>query len=242
MLAARSIARAKFFSGEDALKEVANPNGVWDWALVGPNPQKLPLVAGGAGGLKELRSAIDKQCRSFGLLRMVTRGGTSQFIFIHTCRERCAEAAAVEPNMERVVRSFARISGTVSLSMETSMKLASTENADEIAQAHSATALQPRAHMPRGSVSTVSSEGLDYIQRRPVKVFQKGASVEVFCSELQRWFADGEVLDVVHEGCARDGFKLRAGSMKVIYDRGAHYVWVAPHTAMEFLRPGGCME
>merc|ERR1740129_1141030 len=74
------------FSGEDALREVAKPDGAWNWALVAPDPIEMPLSGGGSGSVEEMRDTISKYAHSFGLLRMefgVPPAGQTRWLFIH---------------------------------------------------------------------------------------------------------------------------------------------------------------
>lgn len=74
-------------------------------------------------------------------------------------------------------------------------------------------------------------------QRKPLQLYRPGDMVEVYSTRLQRWIEDGEVSEVVEEGCTRDCFQLRAGSMKILYDKRKRFKWVAPQQAQEQLRP-----
>mmetsp|Transcript_4096 Transcript_4096/g.10106 ORF Transcript_4096/g.10106 Transcript_4096/m.10106 type:complete len:440 (+) Transcript_4096:45-1364(+) len=109
-----------FFNGEEALREVARPDGLWNWALVGPDPDKLPLSGGGSGSIEEMQDHLGAQAISFGLLRMTFGTGhtaKTKFIYIHasniddenahifSMRER-SQALAKAPLMERAVQKF----------------------------------------------------------------------------------------------------------------------------------------
>merc|ERR1719416_384544 len=59
-----------FFTGEDAMHEVAKEDGVWDWALVGPDPEKLPLAAGGHGRVEDMQAVLSNFPILFGLVRL----------------------------------------------------------------------------------------------------------------------------------------------------------------------------
>merc|ERR1719189_2306929 len=59
-----------FSNGEEALREVAKADGLWNWALVGPDATKFPLAGGGMGGVEEMRGVVGHRAHSFGLLRM----------------------------------------------------------------------------------------------------------------------------------------------------------------------------
>jgi hypothetical protein len=109
-----------FFSGVEALQEVAKPDGLWNWALVGADPDRMPLSGGGAGSIDEMRHALGAQPSSFGLLRMSFGTGAKQktkYIYVHasnvddddtaafTMRER-GQALAKAPLMERAMQKF----------------------------------------------------------------------------------------------------------------------------------------
>ncbi|CAK0802922.1 unnamed protein product [Prorocentrum cordatum] len=90
-------ASAGFFEGRAALAEVAKPEGAWNWALVGPDPEKLPLACGGDGSVDEMRESLLQQAREedhaqlqfYGLMRL--NFGTSEdpkkqrvkYVFMH---------------------------------------------------------------------------------------------------------------------------------------------------------------
>lgn len=74
-------------------------------------------------------------------------------------------------------------------------------------------------------------------QRRRVKIYAKGDVVEIFSNSHQKWFLDGEVVQVVKDGGRIDGFQVRAGSMKVLYNNGGTFRWVPPQEVADSLRP-----
>jgi len=74
-------------------------------------------------------------------------------------------------------------------------------------------------------------------QRRKMKLFAKGDSVEVFSARSETWFLDGEVDEVAVESCWRGDTQVTAGSMKVLYDGGRRVKWVAPRSMEAQLRP-----
>lgn len=119
----RAIKRAEevgppIFTGEQGLREVAKKNGIWDWALVGPDADHLRLAGGGPGGVEELRDAMGKHAHAFGLLRMDFGSGLHRYIFIHTCgdidnghftaKER-GHGMLLEPRMLNLMKRFAPI-------------------------------------------------------------------------------------------------------------------------------------
>merc|ERR1719203_2738096 len=113
------------FRGEEALAEVAKLDGLWDWALVGPDPIRLPLAGGGFGGIEEMRAALGKHAHTFGLMRLTFGVGaraTAKYLFIHASDSidsgrfsalKHGQASAVEPQMRDAVYKFAAFSATV---------------------------------------------------------------------------------------------------------------------------------
>jgi len=115
-----SARKPVFFSGDEALREVAKPDGLWNWALVGPDPDKMPLSGGGSGSIDELRHALGAQPSSFGLLRMTFGVGPkakTKYIYVHasnvdddstaafTMRQR-GQALAKAPLMEKAMQKY----------------------------------------------------------------------------------------------------------------------------------------
>merc|ERR1719367_40390 len=99
-------------SGRDALKAVAEKEGRWNWVLVGPNPETLPLVGGGSGGVDQMRDCLaqqeveqkaEKQFANFyGLLRLrfgTGRMGRTKYVFVQASRvdERADEGEETSP-------------------------------------------------------------------------------------------------------------------------------------------------
>jgi len=114
-----------FFTGKDALEEVAKEDGVWNWALVGADPETLPLSGGGNGGVEEMQSAVGRYPQSYGLLRMMFKAddGTymAKHLFIHASDATAStafsavqrgQAAAMEPKMHKIMHTFVSFSVT----------------------------------------------------------------------------------------------------------------------------------
>lgn len=75
-----------FFSGAEALREVAKPDGLWNWALVAPDLAGLPLAGGGMGGVQEISGVVGHHAHSFGLMRLTFGVGAealTKFVCIH---------------------------------------------------------------------------------------------------------------------------------------------------------------
>merc|ERR1740129_2719549 len=115
------------FSGEDALREVAKPDGAWNWALVAPDPIEMPLSGGGSGSVEEMRDTISKYAHSFGLLRMefgVPPAGQTRWLFIHasdpvdsgkfTAVQR-GKAMAMSSKMERFAQEIVAYSARIQI-------------------------------------------------------------------------------------------------------------------------------
>jgi len=103
-----------FKSGREALKSVAD-GGLWNWCLVGPDPQ-LSLVSGGSGAFDELRSYLMANRTSvyFGVLRLgfgVGRLRRVKHIFIHAIGEQASAVRrgrhnAARPAVEKALSDF----------------------------------------------------------------------------------------------------------------------------------------
>lgn len=124
------------FDGHEAFAEVAKKEGLFNWALCGPDPETLPLSAGGGGGVYEMKEALEKLTNSFGLLRMTFGVGPkakTKYVFIHASnvddeeeygshrispKERAA-AMQKHSKMEKVIDGYTRVACRVEL---TSMK------------------------------------------------------------------------------------------------------------------------
>lgn len=74
------------------------------------------------------------------------------------------------------------------------------------------------------------------LQRRSVKGFAVGAAVEIWSESKGKWIRDGEVVERVSEVCVRDGCRLRAGSVKVLYSQRQRFRWIPPRRFAEQLR------
>jgi len=74
-------------------------------------------------------------------------------------------------------------------------------------------------------------------QRKKAKAYRVGDLVEVRSVKHDTWIRDAEIIDTVQDKCLKDGFTLRAGSVKVLYNNGERFRWVPPHHAQEHLRP-----
>jgi len=63
---------ALFSTGRDALSAVGDPVGPWNWVIVKPEPNTLPLVEGGMGSIIEMKECIARRDNEAlaGLLRM----------------------------------------------------------------------------------------------------------------------------------------------------------------------------
>merc|ERR1719203_713358 len=78
-------------------------------------------------------------------------------------------------------------------------------------------------------------------QRKAIKAFKVGDQVEVYSVKNDCWMLDGEVTEDVSETCTKDGVKVRAGSMKIVYAEGKQFKWLPPSLfgthVRESLRP-----
>lgn len=277
-----------FFTGEEALQEVAKDDGKWNWALIGPDHQELPLSAGGSNGIDEIRSAFAMQAHSFGLLRMsfgVEPEAITKWLFVHTVDESNSgnfsrmergQAAAKAPQMEEALRKFVPYSAKIDLHSPEECtaenliaKLLSGASGQDaglltVEKFHAAVTdwldkhpeLQVKekrklAHMkylqefdaPRAEIAAPEAEVVAQTdvpslrrQRTKMKLFQKGDVVEVFSTKHNKWYLDAEVVDVLSESSLVDSIRVSAGSMKVVYDNGQRFKWVAPHEMEALVR------
>lgn len=86
------------FTGRDALTAVASPDGHWNWALVGPDPECLPLAGGGSGSIDQMRGCLQKTGSAVlcGLLRLdfgTGRFKRSKYVFLNTNIENLEEVS-----------------------------------------------------------------------------------------------------------------------------------------------------
>jgi hypothetical protein len=277
------------FSGEEALAEVAKDDGLWNWALVGPDPEALPLSGGGLGSVDEMRGAVGKHAHSFGLLRMTFSASGSishKWMFIHasdpidsgnySAVER-GKAMGMEPVMDKAIRRFVAVAGKVHVQSKEECTVEhlvgelrsivegmaadniTVENFNAAVLAHKeanpqieeaekikeekAKAIEqlvtplPAAVTPEAEVGAMDMVREETRQRKRVKLYVTGDLVDVYSSHNKKWFTDGEIADVTKDGMQIDGFQVRAGSMKVVYDNGSRFKWVAPQQMDNVLQP-----
>jgi len=92
--------QAAIFTGRDAFRAVAQPKGQWNWALVGPDPEALPLIGGGMRSVDEMRDCVaqNQDAVLFGLLRLTFGTGRlarTKYVFVHaSCVDDAAANAA----------------------------------------------------------------------------------------------------------------------------------------------------
>jgi len=253
-------------SGEEALKEVAKPGGVWDWALVGPMPEQLPLAGGGYKGVEELKLAVERRTHSFGLLRMtfscVDRELT-KLIQLQTaeestaaidmdrslsahapvavrlyvgCQEDCNAERFIEALHQAATSDEERSLLTMSCYMDDCTR-SGAESGDS-----SKLSKQLSLNLTSNWSDTAKHEtgsvvqASRSVQRKRVKGYTPGDRVEVLSNRHGKWM-DGEVLEVVTESCIKDGIKVRAGSTKVLFNDGAHFKWMSPVQFEDLVRP-----
>lgn len=73
--------RTVFFDGAEALAEVAKADGKWNWVLIGPDANKLPLAGGGPGAISEMKATLGEHPNTFGVLRL-RFGSKTQWVYI----------------------------------------------------------------------------------------------------------------------------------------------------------------
>jgi len=106
----------------ESLKQVGN-GGLWNWSLVGPDVDKLPMLGGGQGGVDEMRKCAEanQDLVMYGLIRLQFEGSTmlqTRFVMLHIIGEqvptvRRGRFNAVRPKMEKRFRDFANITAVV---------------------------------------------------------------------------------------------------------------------------------
>lgn len=109
-----------FTSGREALRAVAEPLGRWNWTLIGPDPESLPIIGGGAGSIDELQEclATHEDEVLFGVLRLGFGAGRlrrTKHVFFHANGARVAavrrgKLGAVRRRMEQAVKHLVHCS------------------------------------------------------------------------------------------------------------------------------------
>lgn len=281
-----------FFTGEEALREVAKSDGLWNWALVGSDPEKLPLSGGGNKSVEEMRDAFGVHAHCFGLLRMTFGVGDEaamKFLFIHASDDidsgnfstvERGRALAMEPKMDHAIRKFAAFSAKIriyspeectvqalveklkSVVRGIDSKRLTVENfyaavehakqqhreknpeppdADirrQTMKQHLDTVKSPSSVVSQPTMDATPSQALKQAvrQRKRVKLYAVGDVVEFFGMSQQKWFDDAEIASVVTESFMQNNLRVAAGSMKVVYNDGSQFRWVAPHEMEDFIR------
>eukprot|EP00746_Dinoflagellata_sp_MGD_P077417 gnl/MRDRNA2_/MRDRNA2_31064_c0_seq1.p1 gnl/MRDRNA2_/MRDRNA2_31064_c0~~gnl/MRDRNA2_/MRDRNA2_31064_c0_seq1.p1 ORF type:complete len:536 (+),score=108.36 gnl/MRDRNA2_/MRDRNA2_31064_c0_seq1:510-2117(+) len=105
-----------FTSGRDALRAVADDLGPWNWILVGPDSNALPIVAGGALSVDEMRESLEMHADNvlFGLVRLsfgVGRLQRTKHVFVHASGVNVSAVmrgrlGGERPKMEQAMKSF----------------------------------------------------------------------------------------------------------------------------------------
>lgn len=106
--------------GRQALQVVADEGGAQNWLLLGPDPRELPVVAGGCGGLDEMRACAAEHEKEIltGILRLGFGEGRlrrSKHVLIFVLGARLGvvargKLAVVRPQMEKVLAQYVQIS------------------------------------------------------------------------------------------------------------------------------------
>lgn len=112
---------SRFDSGRDALHEVVQQHGAWNWVLLKADPEKLPIAAGGSGSVDEMRECLANDYAGdvlFGLLRLNFGAGRLQrtkHVFVHAIGSQVpvvkrGRLNLERPKMERAISAFANCS------------------------------------------------------------------------------------------------------------------------------------
>lgn len=125
-VAPKSCNFSPFTTGRAALQAVALPDGMWNWVLIGADPEALPLVAGGGGSIDEMRSFLhlNRNTVVFGILRVSCGSGRLQrtkHVLVHAVGEDTPVILRGRLNMQRarmraVLSEFVESSLTIELS------------------------------------------------------------------------------------------------------------------------------
>jgi len=103
-------------------------------------------------------------------------------------------------------------------------------SAQELEEASLGTVIRRQDQQMDGSPSTTSK------QRKMVRLFRKGSFVEIYSCSQQRWFLDGEVIDIAWQSGVMDGVSVSAGSTKIVYGHGMYFKWVESQRLTELVR------
>jgi len=125
--------RALFTGGREALQALRDPEGSWNWMLLRPDPQSLPLVSGGVGSIEEMRECLAEHEDEVlaGLLRMSFGDGrlrrTKHVLVLAVGRRagpvaRGRIASARKP-LERALAEFVHISCTMEVASSEDLTL-----------------------------------------------------------------------------------------------------------------------
>jgi len=138
------------------LQAVGEDWGGWNWTLVGPDPQRLPLSAGGQGSFDELRACVARRRNHgsdlYGLLRLnfgPRRGGRQKHVFLHIrLRDQLANEQASETvrAMEKALSAFANLDVKVEARDAEDLKLEAIVERLRQASPADATMLTVKAH------------------------------------------------------------------------------------------------
>jgi hypothetical protein len=121
-----------FETGREALKDVTNKNGAWNWVLLGPDEKELPLAGGGSGFVDEMRECLSVYGDAvvFGLLKLTFNKNnlqdgdgqgevrTFKWVMVFATLDEGSTMSAVQrgkalskkPAMEKVLKEVATIS------------------------------------------------------------------------------------------------------------------------------------
>jgi len=122
-----------FTSGRDALRAVESPLGSWNWVLLGPDPETLPITGGGSGSIDELQECLAQHEEEvlFGVLRLGFGAGRlrrTKLVFFHANGARVAavrrgKLGAVRPKMEKAVKDLVHCSLAVEVNSTDDLSL-----------------------------------------------------------------------------------------------------------------------
>lgn len=134
--------RSQVMDGDAAFQEVAKKNGIWNWVLVGSDPERLPLSGGGSESIPEMRQALADHPNTFGLIRMVFGKGLRakvKHVFVHcSMRDEAESGKTMAPmmtnkeranltmnfvKMERKIEKYARLAAKLEITNKDDLTL-----------------------------------------------------------------------------------------------------------------------
>mmetsp|Transcript_32206 Transcript_32206/g.75621 ORF Transcript_32206/g.75621 Transcript_32206/m.75621 type:complete len:651 (+) Transcript_32206:106-2058(+) len=191
-----------FKDGRKALKAVGEPLGPWNWVFLGPDPDNLPIVAGGNGSVDEMTDCLSSHQAEvmYGLLRLGFGEGRlrrTKYVFVHAVGPEAsavtrARHTAQKPKMEKVIRSFVICSAAAEVATPEDLTLE-----DVIARVRRAAIVDDdviAGDAPETSIFSVEAF------RKALAEEQKAADEDDECGERVpgTWYSVDEAVKLIH--------------------------------------------